>query len=93
MKLFDLYQPSYMKQPFKHPTAHWELRHVESWKTFWKYEKDLYANFSYPNDVILLLEEEKIQEVLFWHVIIGEKIGWIIVHEWMEVNPLYCVDQ
>lgn len=44
--------------------------------------KVLYSN---PREPIFVIKKE---EERFWNVIIGEKIGWIIVQNWLEIKEL-----
>ena len=47
--------------------------------------KVLYSN---PGDIIFFIRKEFVKEDEFWFVIIGEKVGWIIVRDWMKIEEL-----
>jgi len=52
-------------------------------------ERDLKSKVEYTqlNEPIFVLKKEENDK--FWNVIVGEKIGWIIAEEWMELKLLF----
>jgi hypothetical protein len=56
----------------------------EEWANYWARRVSSKVMFSDPNEPILVLKKEE----KFWNVIIGEKIGWIIVSDFTAIMPL-----
>jgi hypothetical protein len=50
----------------------------------WSQELNMKVTYSNPKEPIFVIEKKGKQ----WHVIIGEKIGWIVAEEFLEIQPL-----
>jgi hypothetical protein len=63
---------------------------------YWRNRTNGIVHGTKPNEPIFLIEEtvEEFKHqtdtivAKFWHVIIGDKVGWIIVQDWLEIKPL-----
>ena len=65
------------------------LNSIEKFIRVWSGRINSKIIFSSPNEPIFLIKMEQdayTQRTQYWNVIIGEKIGWIIVHDWMDVR-------
>jgi hypothetical protein len=51
---------------------------------YWSKELNSRVTFSNPGEPIFVIRKDE----EYWNVIIGERIGWIIVKDWLEIKPL-----
>ena len=57
---------------------------VSEWVVYWSKELKTKITHSNLNEPIFVIGKEG----KFWNVIIGERIGWIIAEDWLELKPL-----
>jgi len=41
-----------------------------------------------PNTTLFVLEQKRYEEADLWHVIAEEKIGWVLVQKWYDIQQL-----
>ena len=51
---------------------------------YWSKRLNSRVLFSNPNEPIFLIKKED----KYWHVIIGERVGWIIAEDWIGIKEL-----
>lgn len=59
--------------------------HVTITARIWSIKIKSRVTFSNPGDLIFLIKKE---EDKFWNVIVEERVGWIIVYDWMNIKMI-----
>jgi len=54
--------------------------------SYWSKELNCTVRYSEPDEIFIFLKEEIIEEQKYINVLFGDKQGWIIYEDWMEIE-------
>jgi len=65
----------------------WAAAATAAWAaSYWSEELGCSVRCSEPNEIFIFLKEEIIEEQKYINVLFGDKQGWIVYKDWMEIE-------
>jgi len=53
---------------------------------YWSKELNCTVRYSKPNEIFIFLKEEIVEEHKYLNVLFGDKHGWIVYKDWLEIT-------